>query len=312
MKSISKNISITCLLLALFVQTKLSSQALVGPAPFCMPMYGAWAIPCNQGGPSNSAGNWINDFINSFNTTGAVINITNNNSGCNSQNFPSIGQRNYFFHGCQHYLVVNPGQVITCNVQNGIVFGQGNSVFIDWNGNGVFNLPAERVCATAGAIAGPAFHPAMNFVVPAAQPAGTYRMRVRCAWATPGNSIDPCNMHGYGETEDYNVYVGITPPGVITATASNNGALCNGSQLNLNVQTSAQPTAAVNFTYTWSGPGGYTANIANPLIASAQPTNSGVYSVTVNPGSCPITVQTTVNVYPTPTITALANNGPSR
>ncbi|MBK7818982.1 MAG: hypothetical protein IPJ60_16670 [Sphingobacteriaceae bacterium] len=62
----------------------------------------------------------------------------------------------------------------------------------------------------------------MNFVVPAAQPAGTYRMRVRCAYATPVNSIDPCNMHGYGETEDYNVYVGITPPGVITATASNN------------------------------------------------------------------------------------------
>ncbi|MBK7818983.1 MAG: hypothetical protein IPJ60_16675 [Sphingobacteriaceae bacterium] len=80
--------------------------------------------------------------------------------------------------------------------------------------------------------------------------------------------------------------------------------------MNLNVQTSAQPTAAVNFTYTWSGPGGYTANIANPLIASAQPTNSGVYSVTVNPGSCPIVSQVTVNVYPTPTITALANNGP--
>ncbi|MBK7818981.1 MAG: hypothetical protein IPJ60_16665 [Sphingobacteriaceae bacterium] len=150
MKNILSKISFLVLVGLILTNTKTHAQALVGPAPFCMPMYGAWAIPCNQGGPSNSAGNWINDFINSFNTTGAVINITNNNSGCNSQNFPSIGQRNYFFHGCQHYLVVNPGQVITCNVQNGIVFGQGNSVFIDWNGNSVFNLPGTCV-ATAGA-----------------------------------------------------------------------------------------------------------------------------------------------------------------
>jgi gliding motility-associated-like protein len=314
MNRITKNISIACLLLALFVQTNVKAQALVGPAPFCMPMYGAWAIPCNQGGPSNTPGNWINDFINSFNTAGAVVNITNNNSGCNTQNFPATGQRNYFFHGCQHYLVVNPGQVITVNIQNGTGWAQGNSVFIDWNNNGVFNLPGERVCSTVGSLAGPAFHPAMNFVVPAAQPPGAYRMRVRCAWATPGNNIDPCNMHGYGETEDYMIYVSQTPPGVITATATSNSPLCNGSQLNLGISTSASPTTVLS--YTWSGPGAYSAIIATTTtggstnIAVAQPTNSGVYSVTVSTGSCPVVSQVTVNIYPTPTITALANNGP--
>ena len=92
MKRITRNLSIACLLVALFVQTNMKGQALVGPAPFCMPIYGAWAIPCNQGGPSNTPGNWINDFINSFNTTGAVVKITNNNSGCGTQNFTNIGQ----------------------------------------------------------------------------------------------------------------------------------------------------------------------------------------------------------------------------
>jgi len=320
MKRITRNIAMACLLFAAFVTTtKVNAQALVGPAPFCFPTYGAWAIPCNQGGPSNTPGNWINDFVNSFNTSGAVVNIVNNNTGCGTQNFPGNGQRNYWFFGCDHYLVVNPGQVITCNIQNGNIWAQGDAVFIDWNGDGVFQVPAERVCSSPSILSGPGFHPPINFTVPPAQPPGTYRLRVRCSWATLGSTIDPCIMHtGYGEAEDYNVYVGTTPPGVMTATATSNAttnaAYCNNSLVSLNVATSASPTTALS--YTWSGPGGFAATFSNTTaggntnIAVAQPTNSGVYSVTVSTGSCPVTAQVTVNIYPTPTITALANNGP--
>jgi hypothetical protein len=59
------------------------SQVGVGPAPYCMPLY--FNQPCNQFGPSNSPGNSVNDFINSYNTAGATFNIVNNNSGCNAQ-----------------------------------------------------------------------------------------------------------------------------------------------------------------------------------------------------------------------------------
>jgi gliding motility-associated-like protein len=310
MKNILSKISFLVLVGLILTNTKTNAQALVGPAPFCMPTY--WNQPCNQAGPSNAPGNWINDFINSFNTTGAVVNITNNNSGCNSQNFPNIGSRNYFYHGCQHYLVVNPGQNVTCNFQSGQTYPQGFAVFIDWNSDGIFQVPGERVTTTA--VPPAATFISGNFTVPAAQANGTYRMRVRCVYWTAGNSIDPCMLSGYGETEDYNLYVGITPPGVFTGTAVSNSPLCNGSQLNLGINTSASPTVAMS--YTWSGPGGYSVIIptttagGNTNIAVAQPTNSGVYTVTVSPGSCPITATVMVNVYPTPTITALANNGP--
>jgi gliding motility-associated-like protein len=307
MKKFINKLAVLGILVSMFAPVITKSQALVGPAPFCMPTYGAWATPCNQGGPSNAPGNWINDFINSFSTAGAVVNISNNNSGCNAQNFPNIGSRNYFFYGCQNYLVVNPGQVINCTVQSGNVYGQGFAIFIDWNNNGVFNLPAERVAWTPNVPPAASFAN-IAFTVPAAQPAGAYRMRVRCAYAMAGTNMDPCIQYSYGEAEDYMVYVGQQPPGVITATAVSNSALCNGATLNLNVNSSASPTTAL--TYTWSGPGAFTSTLQSPVLANAQPTNSGVYSVTVSPGSCPVTSTVMVNIYPTPTITAISNDGP--
>ncbi|MBK6521182.1 MAG: hypothetical protein IPG08_01990 [Sphingobacteriaceae bacterium] len=98
--------------------------------------------------------------------------------------------------------------------------------------------------------------------------------------------------------------------GMASATASCNGPICQGSQLNLNVVHNA--TTAT--TFTWVGPGGpssFSSTAQNLTFANAQPSLSGVYSVTVEPvGSCIITRTVLVNVYPNPTITALSNNGP--
>ncbi|MBK7309331.1 MAG: hypothetical protein IPI93_00715 [Sphingobacteriaceae bacterium] len=95
--------------------------------------------------------------------------------------------------------------------------------------------------------------------------------------------------------------------GMASATASCNGPICEGSQLNLNVVHNA--TTAT--TFTWAGPNSFTSTAQNLTFANAQPSLSGVYSVTVEPvGSCIITRTVLVNVYPNPTITALSNNGP--
>mgnify|MGYP000874369630 CR=1 FL=1 len=76
--------------------------------------------------------------------------------------------------------------------------------------------------------------------------------------------------------------------------------LCAGSSLSL----------AVNalFSYTWTGPGGFTSNVQNPQIANATNSMSGIYSVTgLGANSCLRT--TTMNVvlnvqqFVTPTIT---------
>ena len=301
MKSILNKLSFLILAGVFSSQVKLSAQALVSPAPYCFPLYSQ--IPCNQPGPSNSPGNGINDFINSFSTTGGVNNITNNNSGCNAQTFPLVGVRNYFFFGCQHYLVANPGQVITCTFQSGNVYSQGFTCFVDWDQNGVFNLTNERVCSVPGVPAAASFNNA-NFTIPAAQATGVYRMRVRCAYFTNGPTIDPCNNYSYGETEDYNLYVNMSPTGIITATASTSTpSLCAGQSISL----TAVGSGTAPLTYTWTGPGNFTSTVQSPVIANASATNSGVYSVTVSPGSCPVTktVNVTVTNYPTFTLTPL-------
>jgi len=86
-----------------------------------------------------------------------------------------------------------------------------------------------------------------------------------------------------------------------TPTASNNGPICNGQTLNLN--------AGGATTYTWSGPGAFSSTNQNPSIATASPTNSGVYTVTVtNANGCKNSVTTNVTVNPTPTLSATGSS----
>ncbi len=75
------------------------------------------------------------------------------------------------------------------------------------------------------------------------------------------------------------------------ATASSNSAVCVGQTLNLN-GSSTTPGA----TYSWAGPVTFTSNLQNPTIPNAQPTNAGVYTLTVTANGCTQTATTTVVV----------------
>lgn len=303
MKKMINKIAVFTFVALSFAQIKVSAQLGVGPAPYCMPTYGSWSTPCNQPNPSNTAGNWINDFIHSFNTSGAVVNINNNATGCNAQNLG--GTFNYFFWGCTDILVCNPGQVISSNFQSGNVFGQGCSVWIDYSQDNIFQT-TERVTWTATVPPAGVMTPMPAFTIPAAQAAGVYRMRVRCAYATPGNFIDPCIQHSYGECHDYRVYIGMQPPSMLTATASVNSPICSEKTASLSVAYSGTTVP----TFTWSGPGGFTSNLQNPTLTNATAAMSGVYNVTVSTGACPSIKQVTLTVNPTPTITSITNNAP--
>lgn len=184
----------------------IKGQIGVPPTPYCYPMYNN--VPCNQPNPSNTAGNSINDFIDSFNTTGAAGNITNNNTGCNTQVLNTTST-NYFFVACPQFLRVTNNQVVTCNFLSGIIFNQGFAVFVDWNKDNTLNDAGEMVCGTPG-VPPAATWSSAAFTVPnaATAPAGTYRMRVRCAYATTGTTIRPCQNYGFGEVEDYRLVVG--------------------------------------------------------------------------------------------------------
>jgi hypothetical protein len=272
------------------------------PAPYCMPLYSQ--SPCNQPGPSNSAGNFVNDFIHSVVTIGGNVNINNVNSGCNAQNFPSIGLRNYIYQKCQHNLSVNAGQTITISIQVSNIFSQGVAVYIDWNLDNIFANPTELVAASPSTIPAGGWG-TYTFTVPPSQPNGIYRMRVRGTYASAGPAINACNNYAGGETEDYDVYVGTISPAINNPVASSNSTLCSGNTLSLNLSYSSQCTPS----YTWAGPNAFLSNSQNPAIANAQPANSGNYTVTVMCNSvCPVTLVTSVTINQSPTTASAGTN----
>ena len=282
---------------AVFFQSEMTAQPGIGPGAYCMPL--VTSVPCNQTGPSNSPGNGINDFIDFFSTSGANTNITNLSSGCNTQNFPGIGPRNYFNHSCTNFMVASPGQVITATLQSGITFAQGFAIFIDWNQDNIFQTPGELVAWTT-AVPAAATPTILTFSIPPGQANGAYRMRVRCSFVAAGNAIDPCTNQTFGEVEDYAIYIGSSPSVSITGVSSNSSPVCENGTFSLNiVSTATAPT-----TYTWSGPAGYTnTSVQNPVITNALPNMGGVYSVTVANGACPLVASTQITVIPFPVVT---------
>jgi PKD repeat protein len=86
------------------------------------------------------------------------------------------------------------------------------NVYIDYNQNGTFDVPAERVfkavapgTITARTVSG-------NITVPITAPTGLTRMRVT-ANETSTQDLDPCGNFTWGEVEDYMINITPPPPG---------------------------------------------------------------------------------------------------
>jgi gliding motility-associated-like protein len=73
----------------------------------------------------------------------------------------------------------------------------------------------------------------------------------------------------------------------IIVSASSNSPVCEGDDITLFSSISGA-------TYNWTGPGGYTSSLQNPVIANATTVNNGDYTITVSdiPGGCPTTSAT--------------------
>jgi len=110
------------------------------------------------------------------------------------------------------------------------------------------------------------------------------------------------NSPGCGSTtRTLSVAVNSSP----SVSASNNGALCQGSTLYLNA------TTVSGATYSWTGPNAFTSNVKSPGISNAQPSHSGEYTVTVNTGACGnVSATTTVGVGASLNATSLTANTP--
>lgn len=104
-------------------------------------------------------------------------------------------------------------------------------------------------------------------------------------------------------TQSITITVVVGPSTINTAIGSNS-PVCTGSSL---VLTASTFTGA---TYSWTGPNGFTSNLASPsAIIPASTNNSGVYSLVVaSPGCQSTNVQTTATVHPPLVVSATSTS----
>ena len=97
--------------------------------------------------------------------------------------------------------------------------------------------------------------------------------------------------------------VTITQPPLLTISAiTSNTPICQGSTLNLSATITGGSPA---YSYSWTGPNGFSSVNQNPTITNTLPNASGSYSFTVTDlNSCSTSMSTSVIVNPTPTVTA--------
>ncbi|HWD90426.1 MAG TPA: S8 family serine peptidase [Mucilaginibacter sp.] len=111
----------------------------------------------------------------------------------------------------------------------GANFNKMAKVFIDWNGDGVFD--ASELVATTGVINGTGTY-TTNITVPNTIAPGNFSlMRVVCEETTDPTTIAPCGSYAKGETQDYRVQflqAGVDV-GAIAIVNPAAGGVCNGS-----------------------------------------------------------------------------------
>jgi trimeric autotransporter adhesin len=91
----------------------------------------------------------------------------------------------------------------------------------------------------------------------------------------------------------------------LSVTATNNGPICEGGTLQLDV------TDVPGATYSWTGPNSFTSAVRNPSIASATAAATGMYSVTITFEGCIYNASTNATVNATPATPTINAGGPT-
>ena len=153
-----------------------------------------------------------------------------------STSLVSIGTLNNASSGCANYsdyttfyteLLLNGTYTLEIGLENcsGFTMPKVSNVYIDWNGNEIFDLGEEvfHIDATS-AIDANQTNFSTSLTVPANAVQDTIRMRIVTVWSTSDDGDDySCGMYGWGETEDYSLII----RGLIQNVISNDN-LCYG------------------------------------------------------------------------------------
>lgn len=153
---------------------------------------------CTPAAPSTTT-----SFVNNFSTTGGITNISNLGTG-----FTAGGYANYTAQSCSQYPSSSVSYSITSVRTDSTDQTFFYYIWVDWNNDGDFLDAGETQLATTTYQSGPFTG---SFAVPAAQAAGSYRMRVSTSWVGANTSC-AVNASGRGEFEDYTITVVAVPP----------------------------------------------------------------------------------------------------
>jgi gliding motility-associated-like protein len=125
----------------------------------------------------------------------------------------------------------------------------------------------------------------------------------RGVWTVRAVGLNGCLSASTGSSAQPNlIVVGLQTP-VLPAITQ-----CAGFPLNLNAPNVSQPGFPA--TYSWTGPGGFTATTQNPTIPNPNTSNSGVYSVFATVNGCPaLSANINVTIKAIPSGFSASNNG---
>jgi len=153
-----------------------------------------------------------------------------NNTGTS----PTNPAYTYFNTLPNHTANLQAGTSYQIQVTVGTFGSQNVAVWIDFNENGLFETPNERVGFTTTSI-GSGGTGTFTLSLPCNPTPGVKRMRIRDVWNTAGNLIDPCINYGYGETEDYDVTIDPPPACPSPSSLVASSPTANSVTLNWNI-----------------------------------------------------------------------------
>ncbi|MEI2758857.1 MAG: GEVED domain-containing protein [Bacteroidia bacterium] len=163
-------------------------QVTMNPIASCYCVAGATTAGCSSG----------DEYIGNV-----TLNTINNTSTCQ----PS-GTQYTDFTAISTNLKIGDTYVASVLTPN-YFSGDQAAIWIDFNQNGTFEVPAEQFILSGGASGVPFTG---NITIPGSALTGNTRMRVRMAYS---GTLAPCGIVTYGEVEDYTV--NISPPTCVMA-----------------------------------------------------------------------------------------------
>jgi hypothetical protein len=175
--------------------------------------------------PTSAFGCTDGDVIAQFKVKQGATTLFNNTSGAGC---PS-GVAGYSDYTALAPPVLNAGTTYSVEVFAG-QYSESYAAWVDYNDDGTF-APSERIGFTASPVAGSGTANVVGTVagvfpitLACNPPVGDHRLRVRCAFNTAGNVLDPCVSYTYTEIEDYIITVAPAPacpqPGFLASTPS--------------------------------------------------------------------------------------------